>query len=108
MVASVHGYMSNKLENFWKRRKRWFTVLGGPTTVSEAVRFLCTRTSEGNRYHLPRCLLERLPRTNFTEFDMIEFSGHDWIKRHVSLAKEFLLSRWSEGKAMALAEFGAF
>jgi hypothetical protein len=74
--------------------------------VSEAVGFLCTRTPEGNRYHLPFCLLERFPWTSFTEFDMIELSGHDWIKWRVSLAKEFLLSYWLEGKPMVLAGVG--
>ena len=29
--------------------------------VSGVVRFLCTRTPEGNRYHLSLCLLERFP-----------------------------------------------
>ena len=40
------------------------------------------------------------------KFDMIEFSGHDWIKRHVSFTKEFLLSCWLEGKPRVLTGVG--
>jgi hypothetical protein len=72
----------------WVRSAEWTKMTSEVVGLS-----LHMTTGEGTSIIDPLCLLGRFPRTNLIEFDMIECSGHVWVKRHVSLQNSSLLSR---------------